>query len=217
MKQKSDATGSIKEHLTKIHRHFGKWPKWLRINNGKELINEEIKKWAAEKGIILETTAPYSPSQNRVAEWFNQTLLELAWAMIIAKNLPTFLWDEAVSHANYLQNCSSTIALKGMMAHKVYTKKKPDVSHLQEFGYDIWVLDESGTRSKLDPKSKKMIFVGFMDGPKAIRYYDAKSRSIKVSQNVTFNENEEPRELNIREIPGLRVEGEQEAEGNQST
>ena len=56
-----------------------------------------------------------------------------------------------------------------------------------------------------------------MDGPKAIRYYDAKSRSIKVSRNVTFNENEEPRELDIREIPGLRVDGEQEVEGNQST
>ena len=74
----------------------------MRIDNGKELINEEIKKWAAERGIILETTAPYSPSQNGVAEWFNRTLLELARAMLIAKNLPTFLWDEAVSHANYI-------------------------------------------------------------------------------------------------------------------
>ena len=129
--------------------------------------------------------------------------MELAWAIIIAKNLLTFLWDEAISHMNYLRNRSSTIALKGMTPHEAYTKKKPDVSHLWEFGCDIWVLDKSGTRSKLDPKSKKMIFVGFMDGPKAIRYYDAKSRSIKVSRNVTFNKNKEPRELNIREIPGL--------------
>jgi transposase InsO family protein len=102
MKQKSDATGRIKEHLTKIHRHFGKWPKWMRIDNGKEFINEEIKKWAAERGITLETTAPYSPSQNGVAERFNRTLLELARVMITAKNLPVFLWDEAVSHANYV-------------------------------------------------------------------------------------------------------------------
>ena len=123
----------------------------------------------------METTAPYSPPQNRVAERFNRTLLELAWAMLIAKNLPTFLWDKAVSHANYLWNRSSTVALKGMMLHEAYTSKKPDVSHLREFGCDIWVLDKSRTRSKLDLKSKKMIFVGFMDGPKAIRYYDAKN------------------------------------------
>src|SRR5277367_3151728 len=212
MKQKSDATGRIKEHLTKIHRHFGKWPKWMRIDNGKEFMNEEIKKWAAERGITLETTAPYSPSQNGVAERFNWTLLELARAMMIAKNLPILLWDEAVSHANYLRNRSSTVALKDMTPQEAYTNKKPDVSHLREFGCDVWVLDESGTRSKLDPKSKKMIFVGFMDGPKAIRYYDAKNRSIKVSRNVAFNENEEPRELEIREVPGLQVEGEKEVE-----
>ena len=98
------------------------------------------------------------------------------------------------------------------MPHEAQTGKKPDVSHFREFGCDVWVLDESGTRSKLDPRSKKMIFVGFMDGPKAIRYYDAKNRSIKVSRNIAFNENEEPRELEIWEVPGLRVEGEKEVQ-----
>jgi hypothetical protein len=53
-----------------------------------------------------------------------------------------------------------------------------------------------------------MVFVGFMDGSKAIRYYDAKTWLIKISQNITFNENEEPRELEIIEVPGMQVEGE---------
>ena len=137
--------------------------------------------------------------------------------MLIAKNLPVFLWDEAVSHANYLQNRSSTVALDGMMPHEAYTGKKPNVSHLREFGCDVWVLDESGTRSKLNPKSKKMVFMGFMDGPKAVRYYDAKMRSIKVSRNVAFNENEELRELEIREVLGLQVEEEKDIRKDQST
>ena len=55
-----------------------------------------MKKWAAEKGITIETTAPYLPSQNGVAECLNRTLLEMARAMIIAKGLPKILWDEAV-------------------------------------------------------------------------------------------------------------------------
>ena len=46
-----------------------------------------MKKWAAEKGITIETTAPYLPSQNGVAERLNRTLLEMARAMIIAKGL----------------------------------------------------------------------------------------------------------------------------------
>ena len=134
--------------------------------------------------------------------------MELARAMLISSGLPTFLWDEAVSHANYLRNRAPTRALQGMTPHEAWTGKKPDVRHLREFGCDVWVLDESNNRSKLDPKSKKMIFVGFMDGSKAIRYYDAKMRSIKVSRNVAFNENEEPRELEIVEVPGVQVERE---------
>ena len=47
-----------------------------------------------------------------------------------------------------------------------------------------------------------------MDGSKAVQYYDAKNRSIKVSRNVTFNEDEEPRALDIIEVPGIQVEGE---------
>jgi len=65
-------------------------------------VNPKIKKWASEKRITIETTAPYSPSQNRIVERFNQTLLELMHTMLIGKQLPAFLWDKAVSHAVYL-------------------------------------------------------------------------------------------------------------------
>ena len=111
LKHKGEATTCIKDYITKIERNFRKVPKWMRFDNGKELVNEETKKWAAEKGITIETTAPYSPSQNGVAECFNWTVLELARAMLISSGLPTFLWDEAVSHANYLRNRAPTRAL----------------------------------------------------------------------------------------------------------
>ena len=52
-----------------------------------------------------------------------------------------------------------------------------------------------------------MIFVGFMDGSKAVQYYDAKNRLIKVSRNIAFNEDEEPRALDIIEVPSIQVEG----------
>ena len=71
LKHKNEATRRIKEYILKIERKFGKFPKWIRVDNGKELVNEEIKKWAAERGITIKTTAPYLPSQNGVAERFN--------------------------------------------------------------------------------------------------------------------------------------------------
>ena len=47
-----------------------------------------------------------------------------------------------------------------------------------------------------------------MDRSKVVQYYDAKNRSIKVSRNVAFNENEELRALDIIEVPGIQIEGE---------
>ena len=57
------------------------------------------------------------------------------------------------------------------------------------------------------PNSRKMIFVGFEDGSKAVRYWDKATRKIKVSRNVAFNENDEPR---VVEVPGISAEGENE-------
>jgi len=61
------------------------------------------------------------------------------------------------------------------MQHIYGTACPPDVSHLREFGHDVWVLDETKNRSKLTPKSNKLIFVGFHDGSKSVHYYDAKT------------------------------------------
>ena len=55
-----------------------------------------------------------------------------------------------------------------------------------------------------------MKFTRFMDGLKSIRYYDAATRLIKVSQNFAFNENDDLNELEIyTNLPDLvDVEGE---------
>ena len=118
MKTKGEAFDRIKEQVAKIEQKFGKAPRWIRIDNGKEFVNEEMKKWVAEKGITIETTAPYSPSQNGIVERLNWTLLEMARAMIIAKGLLKFLWDKAMAHANYLCIQSPTQALESQMPYE---------------------------------------------------------------------------------------------------
>ena len=99
---KKDAVPWIKDHATMIEQKFGKFPKWMHFDSGTELVNAETKAWAGQRGIELEVTALYSQSQNGVAERFNRTHMELVRAMLFAKGLPEFLWDQAVTHANYL-------------------------------------------------------------------------------------------------------------------
>jgi hypothetical protein len=98
-------------------------------------------------------TAPYSPSQNGVAEHMNRTLVELARAMLIAAKLPEFLWEPAVEHAAYIRNRAYTSAIK-CTPYQAWHGHKPDVSHLREFGTPVWtLLQGQKTQRKLLPKS----------------------------------------------------------------
>jgi hypothetical protein len=200
LKGKDDAFARIAEYFALMKRKFGKAPSWIKFVNGTELVNDKSKSLCAAEGTELRTTAP---SQNGVAERLNRTLLELAHAMFIAKSQPQYLWDEAIATAVYIRNRVLTTALPGKTPFEAYHGKKPDISHLREFGCDVWVLDESVGRSKLSARANKMVFVGYQEGSRAIRYYDPKMRNIKVSRNVTFNENDV---VTMAEIPGLGLE-----------
>ena len=115
-----------------------KKPKAIRVDRGKEFVNDDLKTWCRENGIEIHMTAPYSPSQNGVAERMNQTIVEPARAML--RGLPEFLWEYAVNHSSYLHNQTYTRALNNKMPYEKRFKKKPNVSHLREFGAPVWVL-----------------------------------------------------------------------------
>ena len=46
----------------------GMTPEAICFNKGGEFLNNELINWVKERGITVETMAPYSPSQNGVAE-----------------------------------------------------------------------------------------------------------------------------------------------------
>jgi transposase InsO family protein len=124
-----------------IETQTGNKVKWFRSDNGGEYVNKSFKNFCAKNGIIMETTAPYSPSQNGIAERLNQTLLEHARAMIFVKNLPKILWPEAVTYANYIKNRTPTQALgQETTPYQAFFWRKPDVSRLEEFGSRCWVM-----------------------------------------------------------------------------
>ena len=105
--------------------------------------------------------------------------------MILSTKTPQFLWPEAIAHAAYLHNQTHTWALKSKTPLEVWCGHKLDISHLQEFGSPVWILNE-GQLTKLQPRSMKHTFVGFVDGPKAIKYYNVSTRQVCVSRNFQF-------------------------------
>ena len=60
--------------------------------------------FCAQHEIIHETTTPYSPQSNRVAERKNRTLKEMMNTVLISSGLSQNMWGEAILTANYLLN-----------------------------------------------------------------------------------------------------------------
>ena len=84
----------------------------MQIDRSHEFVNESLLEWCYSKEMEVHKTAPYSSSQNGIAEHMNRTLADLARAMRIAAELPVFLWEYAVAHAAYVQNRAYSSAIQ---------------------------------------------------------------------------------------------------------
>jgi len=104
------------------------------------------------------------------------------------KNLPNYFWAEAVATAIYIMNRTPTVGVHGMTLEEKFTGKKPDVSHLKVFGCIAYIHVPDEKRSKLDPKAKKCIFIGYSSEQKGYRCFNLSTQKLQVSKDVVFDE-----------------------------
>jgi transposase InsO family protein len=90
LKTKDQAAQIIKNYLTYLKTH-NKPPCAICTDRGCKFLNDQLRSWCQGKGIKMQTTAPYSPSQNGIMEHMNHILVELACMMLITSELPKFM------------------------------------------------------------------------------------------------------------------------------
>ena len=129
---------------------------------------------------------PNNPAQNGLAERMNHTIVESARSLMFHSNLSVNFWAEALNTAVYIKNRSPTTALDGIIPYECLYNRKPDVANLRMFGCVAFVHLPAHQRKKLDPKSRKVIFVGYPDGTKGYRLYDPVSCMFLRSPDVVF-------------------------------
>ena len=104
MKNKSDAFEKLSIFLKEVEYTFDKKVKRFRTDRGKEYDNLGLNNYIQSLSVVHETTAPYSPSSNVVAEHKNRTLINLTNAMLVSSRAPKYFRGEAVLTANFVLN-----------------------------------------------------------------------------------------------------------------
>ena len=101
----------------------------LRSDNGGEYTSRDFNDFCIEAGIKRESTVPYNPQQNGVAERKNITIIEATKAMIHDQSLPMTLWEESCMTTVYVQNKSPHNILKNITLEESFTRVKPVIGH----------------------------------------------------------------------------------------
>lgn len=87
---------------------------FLQTNSGGEYLSEEFKKRSFHhQGPSHRVTTPDTPEQNGMAEQMNQTLINLATAMLIASGLPMSFWSDTMLTAAFIIVQTPATGLQG--------------------------------------------------------------------------------------------------------
>jgi hypothetical protein len=104
--------------------------------------------------------------------------------MLIGKDMPMFLWAEAIQYSTWLKNQFPSRAMPGYMPHTLIYKMKPNLANVHEFRSKVYVHTMDGR--KLEARASEAIFVGIDKQSKAYWVYWANQCSVSVKRNVTF-------------------------------
>ena len=194
LKSKDLAFDKFKEFCESVYAKLRREIIRLRVDNGREFVNNKFQAYLSSKGIDLATSAPYSPHQNGRIERENRTVVEAARTMLLDKNLPQSLWAEAVNTAVYTLN-RTLLTTKDSRAtpFQLWFGQKPDISHMRPFGISAFVHVPEIMRHKFDAKAIKTYLVGYDEECQNYRLFDQAKAKVIVACDVKFNDLEDVR------------------------
>lgn len=196
MKTKSEVAEHFIEFVKMFENTNDCKVKYFRHDRGTEYINQTIKEFCMNKGIVQQPTDGYNPKQNAIAERRNYTLLSGARAMLTTGKLPPMMWGDAILTKNYLLNRTASKKNPGWKSPvEMLSGRKPDLSRLSTFGAIAYAHVPKEMRGKLDNSAITTRFIGYSSeaqqersgGSSGYMLYDIKTKKVLTTANVVFN------------------------------
>jgi hypothetical protein len=148
MKAKSDTATAYKTFFVWARTQHGATICCFHSDRGGKYTSNDLKVFHQQNGIEQRLTTHDTPQHNGIAKSLNQHLLERVHALLHHSGLPKSLWGEALQHAVWLKNQTSTCMLGATTPFKHLFRHKPNLAGIPEWGQHVWV--KNFKVSKLD-------------------------------------------------------------------
>nr|GEW12516.1 hypothetical protein [Tanacetum cinerariifolium] len=165
---------------------------WVKFLASKDEASDFIIKFMNMIQVRLNTLVRNIRTDNGT-EFVNQTLRSYyesiaTRTMLIYAKAPLFIWAKAVATVCYTQNRSIIRRRHGKTLYKLLHEKKPNLSYLHVFGALCYPNNDSEDLGKLQAKADIGIFIGYAPKKKDYHIYNRRSRKIRETNHIDFDE-----------------------------
>nr|GEX51303.1 hypothetical protein [Tanacetum cinerariifolium] len=158
LKHKHEVFEKFKVFKNEMENQLGKTIKALRSDRDGEYISQEFKYYLKACGIVQQLTPPYTPQHNGMSERRNRTLLYMVRSMMNLISLSLSFWDYALESAKCILYMGCEALVK-------------------------W-----DTLDKLQQRSVKCIFIGYLKETMGYYFYFPPENKIVVARYAEFFE-----------------------------
>ena len=170
----------------------------IRMDNGTEHGGNVFADYCKEHGIDIETSSPYTPEQDGVAERAIGAVSQVARAILLASDLPATLWPEAYRTAAYTINRLPAASIPGGHSPRELLLNEigdNNIGHLHTFGTNCYVHIPAAKRQqgqKVAPRAWKGKLVGYEgESGHIFRIWNPTTNTVHRSRDISFNNDSE--------------------------
>ncbi|KAJ9566231.1 hypothetical protein OSB04_002197 [Centaurea solstitialis] len=186
MKHRSELPQIYITFARMIQTQFSKPIKILRVDNAMEYKESSLITFLRSQGTISQYSCPGTSPQNGRAESKHRHILDTIRTLLISAKCPEHFWGEAAFTVVYTINRHPTRTLQNKSPYEALYGITRAYELLKVWGCACFVQLQPHEHTKLQPRSRLCLFLGYGIEHKGYRCWDPISKRLRISRHVTF-------------------------------
>ena len=125
-----------------------------------------------------------------VAERKNRSLKEMATCLLQVRNIPSYLWYEALNCASYLHNRVPHKSVVGVTPFEALHENNPNVSHLIVFRSKPWARIPLHKWKAFQAQSTECILLVYVEDAKACKLMEVATKRCFIERRFQLKEDQ---------------------------